>query len=152
MAQEETWVDRALDRAKDIPVVGRAAEWMAERRETARQEDAFWNAVDGTISTHTQNEQLKVWRDALGLTAKEWDAHTERQIQAMQNRPFMDWAEYRDAEIERSYSPNRPPSDDLTTPSISQEQRDAARATVTAAPLQVHATEQGRSLDQGMER
>jgi hypothetical protein len=72
---EESWIDRTLDRVKEIPVIGGAAAWVADRRETRRQDDAF----AAEVSTHYRDQQLDTWRAALPPTERDVRAEFERQ-------------------------------------------------------------------------
>lgn len=90
---EEKWTDRAIDRtlaaAKEMPLIGRAAEWLADRRETRQQDDAFWKSADVSISNHEHSQQMNTWRNALPPTEREVranDEFVERRVEEMLNR------------------------------------------------------------------
>lgn len=94
----ESLIDRVLSRVEEMPGIGGVASWIADRRETNRQEDAFWKVADVAISTYEHNRQMDEWRNALPPTEKEVKAefereetHNERLIQQQRSQP---WPQY----------------------------------------------------------
>jgi hypothetical protein len=79
VSKTEQWIDWALQKAEGLPAIGGAASWIADRREIRRQDDAFEQGANVSISTHERDRQMKEWRTALPPTGREVMAEFERQ-------------------------------------------------------------------------